>query len=211
MVWSNPIKMPDSAPSSSKLIKPLLCWLAINLAALGLGAAGVSLSAKPFTPPEAGSLAIVAVAQVAMAALLWPVLFESGWGAVGVIFTAAPFLQAGAFLSATPANLFLTTIAVVYVWLLTLAVLPVMKSGSMYVTVARVCVILWCFGGALCCYFRAEFSIGVRPLPLGPIVQILSALPSETATSHFLFAGGWLVVAIIIRVLATKRSRTSAL
>ena len=90
-MWSNPIKMPDSAPSSSKLIKPLLCWLVINLAALGVGAAGIPLAANAFTPPEAGSLAIVAVAQVAMAALLWPVLFESGWGAVGVIFRRVHF------------------------------------------------------------------------------------------------------------------------
>ena len=105
----------------------------------------------------------------------------------------------------------MTTLSVVYVWLLTLAVLPVMKSESMYSTFARVFVILWCCGGALCSYFRAEFSVGARPLPLGPIVQILSAPPSETAMSHFFFAGGWLVVAIVIRVLAMKRSRTSAL
>jgi len=190
------------------LLGPLLCWLAINLAALAIGAAGVPLSAKPFIPPESASLAIVAVVQVASAALLWPILFRSRWGTVGVICTSIPFLQAAGFLSATSGKELLTASFLVCAWFLTLAVIRIPKSDGTFMISARLLTAIWCIAGAIIVYLRAEFSHHAQPISLGPIVQILSALQGENALPYFVIDGIILLLTIVARVahhVTTKR------
>jgi hypothetical protein len=169
--------------AATGMILPLLLWLGIQLAALGIGAAGVPLSAQRPIPPETLSIQIMVVTQIGAAALLWPVLFANWRASVGVITTALPFLQAAGFLSATPTATLGSISALVCVWLLTLAILPQPTSHPTAVMLLRVPIVLWSIGGAVEMYLRSEFAVEPSSFALGPIVQNLSRLQGDSAFS----------------------------
>jgi len=174
----------ESAAAPS-LMKPMLLWLVVQLVALGMGAGGLPLSAKRINPPEALSIHVMAVTQVAAAAFIWPILMANWRSSVAVIFTSFPFLFASSFLSAATSYQTFAVGGMTFVWLLTLAVLPRAKNDPIWMVTTRALVILWCIGGAILTYLRAVFSSAPAPFALGPIVQILSALQGENVHWYF--------------------------
>lgn len=160
-------------------IAPLLVWLTVQLAALAIGAAGVALSARAPRPVETLSLHIMLVAQIALASLLWPMLFRGARASVVTIAVAIPFMQAAGFLSATPQGDLLRASAVVLLWLTTLAVLPSHGMSPIALLITRSAVVFWSIGCAVVAFLQADFLSGTPYSWTGPSVSIFALLRGE--------------------------------
>ncbi len=196
-----PINQPADDAS---LIKPMAVWLVIQLAALAIGCFGVPLSAKRLNPPESLSMVVMAVTQAGVAALLWPMLMRSWRSTLAVLLASLPFFRAAAFLSATPRSETLSSCGILFVWLITLAVLPRESKTTTFMFFSRVVVIAWSIGGAVMAYLAAEFSSPINPALAGPITQILSALQGDNASHAFIVDGALLCAAIIVRAMQSR-------
>jgi len=200
---------PSPKPADdASLIKPMALWLVIQLLALAIGSGGVRFSAKLVNPPELLSIQVMATIQAASAALLWPILMRSWRVSLAVVLTAIPFFQAVGFLSATPFRELATGGGILFVWLVTLAVLPRAANASTCTMILRAVIIAWCVGGAIVSYLAAEFSNALSPSVGGPIVQILSALQGENALRSF-FIDGFILIGVVAARMIMHRVRAT--
>jgi hypothetical protein len=199
----------ESEPATS-FTGPLIAWLAVQLLALGLGAAGLPLSAKSVRPPEAMSVQILLVTQVVAAAALWPMLFGSGRQAGVTIATAVPFTQAAGFLSATPPGDLLSAGGMLLLWLGSLAVLPARDLGETGRLVVRATAVVLSAGLAVAGYLRMEFAPPQTPTPgLGPVAWALGNLSPAPHALPWVWASGLFAVCLIARVAVYRVRHTS--
>lgn len=199
------MKFHASKPADvSSLTKPMALWLAVQLLALAIGAGGVALSAHRVNPPERLAIEVMLTIQVAAAALFFPMLLISWRAFFAVGLSALPFLQAAAFLSATPVRAVIHAGEILIVWLLTLTVLSLAGKRIALNFIIRAAVVVWCIGGALMAYWCAEFSTPIAPSAAGPIVQILSALQGENVVASLLSDASVLVIALTIQLSLGK-------
>ncbi len=198
---------PTNQPADgASLIKPMAVWLIVQLGALAIGCFGVPLAAKRIHPPEALSIYVMAVAQAGAAALLWPMLMRSWRTSLAILLTAQPFYQACSFLSATPRSASLFANGIIFVWLITLAVLPRCSKTTTFMYLMRAIVITWCLGGAVLAYLAAEFSSPINATLAGPIAQILSALQGETVARALLLDSILLAITVFSCVVMLRKS-----
>jgi hypothetical protein len=173
---------PTSEPShTSSHFLPLALWLGIQLLVLLAAAMQIRLSDQFPRPPERLALDEMLVAQVAMAAMLFPLLLRNAATTALVVAASWPFVQlAGVLSSASPANVF-SGGCYVSGWLVVLGLCrPLLRTekGMMLAVATATAAAL---GGALMWYVRAEFAFdpskpsSAAASAMGPIVGALAA------------------------------------
>ena len=88
--------------SPTRSARLIAFWVIAQLAALGLAAGRVSLSARFFQPAERMAVEEMLVAQLLVAALTFPRLLQSGFIACVIMITAIPMLLLANSLSRYP-------------------------------------------------------------------------------------------------------------
>ena len=163
-------------------------WLAVQLVALGLAAAGIPLAAKWPRPAEGLAPHVMLAAQIAAAALLFPYLLRS-WHTAGVVVASAwPLLLIAAVLASAPLDRAAVGGMYVTAWLVALTIwragLPDTARRSIGVSAAAVVAI----GDAAVWYLQSEYgsdgSAG-PPAALGPVTSSLGLLAAP--------GGDWLL------------------
>jgi hypothetical protein len=170
--------IPESSPPHLPLW--LLVWIALQLAALTVGALQMPLSARYPVPAERLALHVMLVVQVSSAALLFPSLMRT-WGmSVMAIAVSWPFVQLAGHLSGHSAGVVVASAVYLSGWLGVLAAWRgMLRSERAQLAGAAVAVTL-SLGGALLWYLRVEFTSAVdgsglaRWSMLGPVTGVLS-------------------------------------
>ena len=145
-------------PGEQNPAAPVVSWVVIQLVALGLSSARLSLWPRPSLAVEDYALDMMLAAQVAGSALLFPWLLRSIRSATFVVLITLPFLQLAAILAGASTTVVFMTIALLWPWMITLAMWRALliseRSQLIGVAAASSCA----FGGAAMLYLRAEFS-----------------------------------------------------
>lgn len=197
---------------------PLLAWLAIQIAALCLGAARVPLSARTGTGPQHLAFAEMVIVQLTVATTLFPVLMREGVG-IFVAITSLPFLQLAALLTATPMESLAGISVGILLWICGLrAWSSAIRSRQNRLIVIAV---LNCFviGGPILSYLIREFSDSPEqtawtlPAVCNPLASMLKQTPNTSFSAFSLSAplallgsGG---LAMVVRKSKFSRARLS--
>jgi hypothetical protein len=163
-------------------VLPVLTWVLIQLAALGLGASGLPLWAHHPLPRESIAVDEMAAIQIAGAAMLFPVLLVNTQTALLIALLVWPFLHLAGLLSGTPEEILLLVCAAVSIWITGLGFCNArLRSPS---TILRaVCVAqLFSIGGGLLWYLYLESrGGGSAPAELfGPLVAAIQLINGST-------------------------------
>lgn len=102
---------------------PLLMWLLVQLLALLVAAFRVPLAAGYRQPGDLLAAHVMVVAQVTIAALVFPYLMRSGPAAIAVVCSAWPLVVIAGVLSGTPTAGIVAAAGYVTAWLLALGAL----------------------------------------------------------------------------------------
>ena len=203
-------------PSVAPVTGPLLVWLAVQLVALALAAAGIPLAAKWPRPAEGLAPHVMLAAQISAAALLFPYLLRDWHTTAVTVASAWPLLLIAAVLASAPLDR--AALAGIYVtaWLIALMVwragLPETAGRSIGVSVAAIVAI----GSAALWYLQSEYGSDGSPGPpaaLGPVTSSLGLLaaPREDwllwlAPAGIAACGGAL---LLVRHVGRARRRNS--
>ncbi len=187
----------------------LLVWLAIQLLVLLLGAMQVPLSEQFPRPAERLAAIEMLVAQIALGALLFPILMPNTAAVLVMAAATWPFLLLAGILSSTPIAHLLQAAAFVSLWLISLGTLSAnttsLRWKMWWVAVGATVAI----GGAIAAYLRLDFGTGdIDGLSFGPIVggiHVLSAAHGRIKAWLFIFA--FLIIASAARFISMKLSR----
>jgi hypothetical protein len=158
------------SPSTSPHWPPLALWLTLQLLILLIPVSQTPLADQFPRPPERQALYIMAAAQLALSAFLFPVLFRPALNIPAVVASTWPLLLLSGLLASAPATRIALTAAYISTWLLTLALWNFfLKSPRARLTaVALACALV--LGGPLLLYLRAEFnSPAESQVPVDPI------------------------------------------
>jgi len=197
----------------------LLIWMAVQLLTLAVAAVGIPLSARFPHPAEREATVELLVVQLAMAALLFPLLLRDWMQLVLAIAGSWPLLALAALLGGEP---FLhVASAGVYgaVWLTTLFFWRMALPSELPLRIGVAIAMLWTIGGPVLLYLHAEFGGGSAGWPPasdgalwamlgGPIWGGLSRLIGGFFfTSADLLLATILVCGIIFSALQGRRIR----
>jgi hypothetical protein len=153
----------------------LLIWLGLQLLVLLLPVMQVQLSEDFPRPAEKLAAVEMVVAQIALSALLFPILLQNFATAMVMAATTWPFLLLAGLLSSTPSYRSLEAGAFISIWMIALGALRVDSAKSnawMSCIVSAIAI-----GGACAAYLRAEFGSGeISTSFFGPIVSALDVL-----------------------------------
>jgi len=153
-------------------VMPVLAWILIQLAALGLGASGLPLWAHHPLPRESIAVDEMVAIQIAATAMLFPVFLVNAQTTVVIAALLWPFLHLAGILSGTPEVALLLACTSISVWI---AGLGSCKAGlnSPAATMLGVCLAqTFSIGGVLLWYlFQESRGGGSAPAELfGPLV-----------------------------------------
>ena len=190
----------------------LLLWMSIQLIALALAAYRVPLSARFPQPAESMATAEMLVAQVAGAALLYPLLLKDASRLVMAICGLWPMLILAASLSGDldrsviAAGIFATG------WLLALAVWRFVLVGEVAERVGLTIAILWTIGGPVLAYIHAEYGDNQNPefwnAAAGPVAAALNHLKSADFSDDFdIIPAAILLIGFALALLRCHRLR----
>ena len=189
----------SSDRSDSLAVGPLLVWLLLQLLALVLAAARVSLAAAYPQPAEFQAVRLMLVAQFGGSSLLFPLLLKTWRTSIAAACTAGVMLCLAAALAAWPLAKIAPPVGLVVLWILLLAtaraLLP--ARGSL---LALAAVATYVIGGPLVWYLRADFGSGTlveRSWTCGPLCGVLIAPASIPIPI------GWGIVGIELVLLFT--------
>ena len=153
----------------------LLIWLGLQLLVLLLPVMQVQLSDEFPRPAEKLAIEEMIVAQIALSALLFPVLIRDFASAIVMAATTWPILLLAGLLSSTPPYRLLESGIFISIWTLGLGLLRVDSAKWNAWTCAIVSTIA--IGSAIAAYLREEFSNGnINGLVFGPIVGALDVV-----------------------------------
>jgi hypothetical protein len=193
---------------------PLLAWLLIQLAALGLAAGRVPLAARFPAAAETFALDEMLVSQVVFAAMLSPVLLKDLASSFASILTSLPFISLSGYLAAATVGGEIRSAIVVAAWLVTLyawqRVFRSHQSKMIFVAIAN----LLTLGLPLIWLVRAD-ATGTTPTPdharivltFSPTIAALNGARGPTVFPFYLFAVAASGVALIVYA---ARARSSA-
>ena len=183
----------------------LLIWLVLQLLVLLLPVLQVQLSDQFPRPAEKLAADEMVVAQIALSALLFPILLRDFSTAIVLAATTWPFLFLAGLLASTAPHRLLEVGAYILIWMLALALLHVDSARSNALTCAIASTIA--IGGAIAAYLHAEFSSGeMNPLLFGPIVGALDVLNGSPQRWR-----AWIVLPIFLTAAAVLRIVTHRL
>jgi hypothetical protein len=212
---------PTTRPGSDVAVLPLVLWLAVQLLALAIPTLHIPLHAREPMPSEVHALQIVAMTQVWLAAMLYPLILNSWQNTILACGSSAVFLLLAGLLAASPSIPTLLTTAYVILWLITLAVLSLSPSipgdgrgEGQAVTVhthipRNIQALLLCFASTLCAlgpvlhYIAREFQGRSLPLDWSPTMAI-AKLASDSAPLPFVWLLTFLVAALLVRRMVQK-------
>jgi hypothetical protein len=186
---------------------PLLAWLVIQILTLAFGAMRIPVWARSGADPQYLALAEMITVQIAVGTLLFPILFDKGFGLVAAISTL-PFLQLAALLTATPTQIYSSACLALLIWLAGLIMwriaLPNWRARLIGVAVLNTVVI----GFPLLFYLLAEFSdssdqqLPTWAIMLSPLDSILSRAGQPLVQ---LAAPAFLLISGVIAVLSQRK------
>jgi hypothetical protein len=145
-------------PGEQSFAAPVVSWVVIQLLALALSSARISLWPRPTLAVEDYALDIMLAAQVAGSALLFPWLMRNIRLATFVVLITLPFLQLAAILASAPTLVVFKTIALLWPWLISLALWRVVLVSERLQLIGVAAATSCSLGGAAMLYLRAEFS-----------------------------------------------------
>ncbi len=158
---------------------PLLIWLAIQLLALGIGAARVKLWARAPLPGEQFSIDVMFVMQIVAASLLFPFVTRDLLTTITIASTSLPFIALAGLLSGTSSGRLMLAALYLILWLLGLAMLA-QASMQPFARIASSCgLVLLSIGIPILVYLNREFSTSRSEswgTPLSPTLGVLAVL-----------------------------------
>jgi hypothetical protein len=183
---------------------PLLAWLLIQLAALGLPCARVPLSARFPSAAETLALDELLVAQVVFAGMLSPVLLKDWRSFAASILTALPFISLSGYLASATIAVESRASLILCAWLVLLwlwqRALTSRHAGIILVATANLLTI----GLPLVWLVRWDASATVPQLDRAPGIYVVSPTiaalyPARSSTAFLfcLFAVGGSGVALV--------------
>ena len=164
-----PTSSHEPAPTSPHW-PPLALWLGLQLLALLIPVTQTPLTDQFPRPPERQALYVMVAAQLALSALLFPLLFRWPANIPAVVASTWPMLLLSGLLASAPAARIALAASYVSAWLITLALWnSLLKSArSRLIGVALASALT--LGGPLILYLRAEFGATVdSQVPVDPI------------------------------------------
>ena len=200
-------KAPAEPGAGSTLIVPLVVWMLIQLAALGLAASGVRLSAHLAQPPQSLALDEMLIAQFVGSALFLRVLFR-GWRAwLVLVLIAGPMLMLASTMTAVPLSRVMWLWAQVAAWLTALALWR--AAAPRRADVIAAIAMMGSAGGLLLAYLQAEFgpSVGAGMLEAFPLPGAIRHLTAPGLfLPPFLSTGVFSVAALVVLALKSGQS-----
>ena len=160
---------------------PLALWLALQLVVLLIPVTQTPLTDQFPRPAERQALYVMAAAQLALSALLFPVLFRAPFHAIAVIASTWPLLLLSGLLASAPAARIALAASYISAWLLTLSLwnshLRSRRAQHMGMAAAAALVL----GGPLLLYLRAEFGTPNQShVPIDPIACAFALIDAST-------------------------------
>ena len=187
----------------------LLIWLILQLLILLIPVTQLPLSEEFTRPAEKLAIEEMLVAQIALSALLAPILLPTAASVLVIAAATWPFLQLAGVLSSTPPYHVIESAGFVSIWIISLGLLVAETSSIRWR--------MWCFaiastisiGGAIAAYLRLEFSTGeANPRLFGPIVGALDVVQgSENRLSAWIFLIALLILSATLRFSFVKLQR----
>jgi hypothetical protein len=190
----------------------LLIWLGLQLLVLLLPVMRVPLSEEFPRPAEKLAVEEMVVAQIALSALLLPVLMPSPAAVIVMAGTTWPFLQLAGVLSSSPPYRLVEVSGFVSTWIVALGLLgagPMRPRWKIWAAATSSAVSV---GGALAAYLLRDFGSGeVIGTCFGPIVgaiEVLYGLDDRWRDWFFIF--GFLIAAVVARLIAVRLARRAS-
>jgi len=153
----------------------LLIWLGLQLLVLLLAVMQVPLSDEFPRPAEKLAIEEMVVAQIALSALLFPILIRELPSSFVIAATTWPFLLLAGLLSSTSPYRLLEVSGFISCWIIALSLLR--SDSPRWNAWATAIVSTLAIGGAIAAYLRAEFGTGEADgLFFGPIVGALDVV-----------------------------------
>jgi hypothetical protein len=147
-----------TAPRGDRSFLPLTIWLATSMLPLALAAARIPLSANYPRPAESNALYLLVITQLAISALLFPLLL-SNWRLMLVITIASyPFIFLAGFLAFSPVVDSVWCVAGLTLWLMVLSALRPFLTTIRTQLIAVSVAALLIMGTAILVYVAKEFS-----------------------------------------------------
>jgi hypothetical protein len=189
----------------------LLIWLVVQLLVLLIPVMQVPLSEEFTRPAEKLAVEEMLVGQIALSALLLPILMPTPATVLVIAAASWPFLQLAGVLSSTPPYRVIEAGVFVTLWIVSLGLISAWEGSRRWR--------MWCaavastisIGGAIAAYLRLEFGAGeINGLLFGPIVGALDVVHrSSDRWRGWIFISVFALVALAIRVaMNVQRSRS---
>ena len=187
----------------------LLIWLALQLLVLLLPALQVPLADEFPRPAEKLAIEEMVVAQIALSALLFPLLLRDFASGIVIAASTWPFLLLAGLLSSTSSHRLLEVGTFISLWITALGLLRTESMKWNAWTSAIVSTIA--IGGAIAAYLRAEFATGaIDGLLFGPLIGALDVLhKSDDRWKGWMLLSIFLIVAAVFRIVS-HRLRTAS-
>jgi hypothetical protein len=156
--------------------RAILIWILIQLIALGLGAMGIPLWPNHPVPRESLSIQEMTIIQIAVVAMVFPLVLANFWTAVAVIAMVWPFQQFAGLLSNTPQKYLILSGSYVSLWMSGLWLLGGMirsTANQLAVICVAQCIAI---GGVILWYLHLESSRGNagKSEMFGPVLGVIS-------------------------------------
>jgi len=184
----------------------LIVWLLIQVAALGVSAGRIPLSARFPRPAEDQSLIVMMIAQQVFGALLMPrlLLIWTAKTSIGAVF---PFTFLAAALGQNSTGVAIVCATCTALWLVTLTLWNYALRTNRARLVASGAFAALALFGPLLQYLQSEYGDGrstISHFQPGPISATLAVL-SNDLTSFFVQITGLLLLAVIVLIVRRRQ------
>jgi hypothetical protein len=185
----------------------LILWLLIQIAALGISAARVPLSARFPRPAEDQALIVMMIVQQVFGALLMARLFSSRTAETSIT-VIVPFTFLAASLSQNQMTTAVVCSTCTSLWLITLGVWAYGLKSTRSKLVASGVFTLYAISGPLLQYLESEYGNGATTISHfhpGPISATLAML-SNDLTPFCVQISGLLLIAVVLLIVQRRKT-----
>jgi hypothetical protein len=204
-------------PKDSTLAAVLGGWLGLQLAAVGIASARISLSAHYPRAGEELALAVMLVSQTGAASLFFPILCSSIRSTFIAIAVAWPMAAIASFLADAPTQQWIASEAYISIWIIALYFFQrAIVNPAARLHAAAIAGLL-CWGGLILWYLRADFSRQSSNFDwqqaqmFGPTAGALAQLHAGHGLIAWMMLMGILAVALTTSVLKLRFVKTDKL
>jgi len=185
-------------------------WLAIQLAALGLAAAGVEFSVRWPRPAQQLALHQMLAVQIVASSLLFPWLMPSWRLSLVVIATSWPMAILAAALSEHSNGGLLAGTVFTTCWLATLAIASQLLRSHYLQCISVLVAALATLGGVGLWYVAREFGSGIALNASGPLAGALLQIdhPFSSPVSWAMVIGP-LTAAVSAQIISRRRTASN--